>query len=184
MNPDSDNLAKIVGNYVYYLFIDWFLSQKKAVTFSNCLKIIFIFLEKPEWKSHFSRWEREYFLSISCFETRTGIFFYQSRVSRREREIENDFSRSSGKKLSWFSREFPGTGIPVTLWAEGPFRYFGRRALLACALCRPELMQARRALEVQGLKTPQTPSLLSVRFSANPQFAAGGHKFDVSSGRR
>ena len=46
-------------------------------------------------------------MKISFFETRTGILFYQSRVSRREREIENDFSRSSGKKLSWFSREFP-----------------------------------------------------------------------------
>ena len=54
-------------------------------------------------------------MKISFFETRTGILFYQSRVSRREREIENDFSGSSGKKLSWFSREFPGTGIPVTL---------------------------------------------------------------------
>ena len=28
---------------------------------------------------------------------------------------KNDLSRSSGKKLSWFSREFPGTRIPVTL---------------------------------------------------------------------
>ena len=72
------------------------------------------FLEKFEWKSHFSRREREFFWSISWLETRTGILFYQSRVSRREREIENYFSRSSGKKLSWFSREFPGTGIPGT----------------------------------------------------------------------
>ena len=55
-------------------------------------------------------------MKISFFETRTGILFYQSRVSRREREIENDFSGSSEKKISWFSREFPGTGIPVTLW--------------------------------------------------------------------
>ena len=49
------------------------------------------FLEKFEWKSHFSR------------------------VLRQEREIENDISRSSGKKLSWFSWEFPWTAIPVTL---------------------------------------------------------------------
>ena len=49
------------------------------------------------------------------------ILFFQSRVSRREREIENDFSRSSGKKLSWFSRdsrerEFPSlSGVQCTV---------------------------------------------------------------------
>ena len=68
-------------------------------------------------------------MKISFFETRTRIFsfnlvlrdenenfFFQSRVSRREREIENHFSWSSEKKSSWFSREFPGSRIPAMLW--------------------------------------------------------------------
>ena len=63
-------------------------------------------------------------MKISMSETRTGIFvinlvfrdengniFYKSRVSRREREIKNYFSRSSGKRLSWFSREFPSLSV-------------------------------------------------------------------------
>ena len=116
-NRDWDNSRENFWELHFLLFY-WLIFSKKGCVF---LKISWnnmsFFLEKFEWKSHFPRREREYFLSISCFETRTGIFFHQSHVSRREREIENDFSRSSGKKLSWFSREFPGTGIPVTLWS-------------------------------------------------------------------
>ena len=105
-----------------FLLIDIF--QKKWVFF------------KISW-NNMSFFSREIWRKISISETRTGIFFinlvfrdengnifYQSRVSRREREIENDFSRSSGKKLSWFSREFPGTGIPVTLWHSMRVRHF------------------------------------------------------------
>ena len=94
-------LARIFWE-LHSLLVYWYF-QKTAVNFSKCLEVICLF---------FSRNLNE---NLN-FETRTGILFYHSRDSRREREIENDFSRSSGKKLSWFSREFPGTGIPVTLW--------------------------------------------------------------------
>ena len=46
---------------------------------------MYFFLRKFEGKSHFSQREREF-------------FFYKSRVSRRKREIENCFLRSSYKK--------------------------------------------------------------------------------------
>ena len=67
-------------------------------------------------------------MKISFFETRTRIFsfnlvlrdenenfFFQSRVSRREREIENHFWWSRKRKSSWFSREFPGSRILAML---------------------------------------------------------------------
>ena len=70
-------------------------------------------------------------MKISFFETRTRIFsfnlvlrdenenfFFQSRVSRQEREIENHFSWSSEKKSCWFLREFPGSRILAMLWFE------------------------------------------------------------------
>ena len=72
-------------------------------------------------------------MKISFFETRTRNsfnlvlrdenenFFFQSRVSRREREIENHFSWSSEKKSSWFSREFPlwsGSRGPLVLYTS------------------------------------------------------------------
>ena len=84
-------LARIFWIYIYCLFIDWYF-QKKAGNFSKFLKL-YVFFSQEIW------------MKISFFETRTGILYYQSRVSRRE--IENDFSWSSGKKSSWFSREFP-----------------------------------------------------------------------------
>ena len=44
---------------------------------------------------------QDYFsLFILCFETRTRISFFQSRVSKREREIENNFLWWSKKKWS------------------------------------------------------------------------------------
>ena len=98
-------LGRIFWIYIYCLFIDWYF-QRKAGDFSKFLKL-YVFFSQEIW------------MKISFFETRTRIFFYQSRVSRREREIEIHFSRSSGKKWSWFSQEFPGTGIPVTLCPEG-----------------------------------------------------------------
>ena len=54
-------------------------------------------------------------MKISFSKTRTKLIFVQSRVSRREGEIENGFLRSSEKKWRWFSWKFPVTRIPVTL---------------------------------------------------------------------
>ena len=114
-NRDWDNSRENFRELHFLLFYWLKFSKKRWVFF------------KISW-NNISFFSREIWRKISISETRTGIFFinlvfrdengnifYQSRVSRREREIENDFSRSSGKKLSWFSREFPGTGIPVTL---------------------------------------------------------------------
>ena len=58
-------------------------------------------------------------MKISFFGTRMRNFVYHSRVWRREWETENYFSGLSEKKLRWFSQEFPGTRIPVTLCRTG-----------------------------------------------------------------
>ena len=90
--------------------------QKKTFNFLIFLKIIHLLLLRNYNENLVFRDENEkFFLSISCFETRTRISFFQSRVSRREREIENHFSWSSEKKSSWFSREFPGSRILAML---------------------------------------------------------------------
>ena len=91
--------------------------QKKTFNFLIFLKILHLLLLRNLNENLVFRDENEkFFLSISCFETRTRISFFQSRVSRREREIENHFSWSSEKKSSWFSREFPGSRILAMLW--------------------------------------------------------------------
>ena len=57
-------------------------------------------------------------MEISFFETRSRISFYQSRVSRREQEIDKYFSRSGEKKLSKFSREFALFSVWLYLYLD------------------------------------------------------------------
>ena len=45
-----------------------------------------------------SRRERDFFLNISGFETRARYFLSKSHVSRWERDMQTNFSRSSEKK--------------------------------------------------------------------------------------
>ena len=84
-NRDWDNSRENFRELHFLLFY-WLIFSKKGCVF---LKISWnnmsFFLEKFEWKSQFPRREREYFLSISCFETRTGIFFI-NLVFRDENE--------------------------------------------------------------------------------------------------
>ena len=56
-------------------------------------------------------WQEAYF----NFRDKNKNIFFQSCVSRREREIENYFLRSSEKKWRWFTWEFPGMRISATL---------------------------------------------------------------------
>ena len=84
-NRDWDNSRENFRELHFLLFC-WLIFSKKGGYFSKFLEIIFpFFLEKFEGKSQFPRREREYFLSISCFETRTGIFFI-NLVFRDENE--------------------------------------------------------------------------------------------------
>ena len=111
-------LARIHENLICCLCLDWYF-PKKTFNFLIFLKIIHLLLLRNYNENLVFRDENEkFFLSISCFETRTRISFFQSRVSRREREIENHFSWSSEKKSSWFSREFPGSRILAMLCFE------------------------------------------------------------------
>ena len=102
-NRDWDNSREHYWELLLSLIYWLIFSKKKGVNFSNILRIICIF---------FSRNLNENLI----FETRTRILFYQSRVPRREREIENHFSGSIGKIWNWFWREFPGMRITATLW--------------------------------------------------------------------
>ena len=62
----------------------------------------------PFFQSHVRDMNESFFLSISCFETRTRINFFLSRASRRERE----------SRLRQFSREFSGITFIASLLAN------------------------------------------------------------------
>ena len=133
-NRDKDNSRENVQEY-NFLFVSGLIFIQKADNFSTFLKIVRFFSDSIWflWDENEnillsirdSRREQEYcsfnhviwddnenvVLSITWFETTTSIFFYQTCVSRLEREIENDFSRSSEKKRSQFSQDFLRAGF-------------------------------------------------------------------------
>ena len=90
-------LARIFGNYIFCFFIDWYF-QKKAGYFSKFLEIVCLFFSRNLnenlnfrdengnifYQSRVSRREREYFLSISCFETRTRNRKWFLKVEREK----------------------------------------------------------------------------------------------------
>ena len=91
-------LARIFGNYIYCLLNDRYF-QKKAVIFSKFLKMICPFFSRNLNKNLSFRDESEIFsLNISGFETRVRYFLSKSHVSRWERDMQTNFSRSSEKK--------------------------------------------------------------------------------------
>ena len=117
-------------------------------------------------------------MKISFFETRTRIFsfnlvlrdenenfFFQSRVSRREREIENHFSWSSEKKSGWFSREFPGSRILAMLWFEYMVEW-GLMAFHQSSLRTNEVELSRR----DGGRNTLLSYRYSQRFFKHPHF--------------
>ena len=78
---------------------------------------MYFFLEKFEWKSYFSRREREYFFINLVFRDENEKSKIILKVEREKiKLILKGIPDSQGN--SWFSREFPGTGIPVTLWSN------------------------------------------------------------------
>ena len=86
-NRDWDNSRENFRELHFLLFLLIDIFKKGCLFLKITWNNVSFFLEKFQWKSHFPRREREYFLSISCFETRTGILFHKYHVSRREREI-------------------------------------------------------------------------------------------------
>ena len=91
--------------------------SKKMLIFLTWQKVICFFLLKKSlnclifWDEN-----KNFILSISCFQSSTGMSFYQFCVSRQEQEILNCFSRLSKKKLGQFSKDFFKTRIPVGIW--------------------------------------------------------------------
>ena len=69
-------LARIFENYIYCLFNDRYFQKKNCYFLKISKNNMYVILEKFEYKSHFSRWEREFFFNISCLETRTGISLF------------------------------------------------------------------------------------------------------------
>ena len=77
-------LARIFGNYIYCLFIDWYF-QKMAVNLSKFLEIICLFFSRNLNENLIFRDENgNSFLSISCFETRTRNRKWFLRVEREK----------------------------------------------------------------------------------------------------
>ena len=103
---DKTIIARTLVNLICCLQLDWYFPKKRAVYFLICLEIMQLL-------------SLGNLIANLIFETRTRIFsfnlvlrdekknfFFNSRVSRWDWEIENHLLWSSKKTSSWFSREF------------------------------------------------------------------------------